>query len=102
RAAGENASPDAILLYAGLLYETKSFDEAERQLDRLSAIDRDNPAVAELRARTLLAKGRSKEAVAGLERAFAAQLNTPQALTVGKKMIGLLQRLDQPEAAERV
>ncbi|WP_406701323.1 tetratricopeptide repeat protein (plasmid) [Singulisphaera sp. Ch08] len=102
RAAGENANPEAILLYASILLNEKAFDEADRQLDRLVKLDPNSLAVAELRARIQLAKGQGEDAEAGLERAFAARVDTPEALAVGEKMIGLLLQLQRPDAATRV
>lgn len=101
-AGGAGASPDAILLYASTLIDAKALDEAQRQLDRLVALDPASLAVAELRARILAARGQGEEAAAGLERAFAARAEGPDALAVGEKMLVLLGQLKQPEAAARV
>ncbi len=102
RAAGEGAAPDAILLYAGILLASKSYDEADRQFDRLTQVDPNNLAVAELRSRGLAARGRQKEAADVLEKAFSAQPNNADTVALGEKVGGLLLRLNQPEAAERV
>jgi tetratricopeptide (TPR) repeat protein len=102
RAAGEGASPDAILLYASILLGARDLDGAERQLDRLVAIDPDGLPVAEMRARILTARGRGEEGAAVLEKAFASRVNTPEGLEVGEKMFLLLTELKQPDAAERV
>lgn len=101
-ADGPSATPEALVLSIGILIAEKSLDEAQKQLDRLLAISPDSLAAAELRARILLARGNAAEAADGLERAFAARADTPEGPAVGEAMIGLLQKLDQPEAAARV
>jgi len=102
QAAGENASADSILLYAGILLASKAYDEADRQLERLTALSPNNMAVAELKAKSLAARGQPKEGAAVLERAFAALPKTSDTVSLGEKLTGLLLRLNQPEAAERV
>ena len=102
RAAGEDASPDAILLYASILLRARDLDGAERQLDRLVAIDPDGLPVAEMRARILTARRRGEEGAAVLEKAFTSRVNTLEGLEVGEKMFLLLTELKQPDAAERV
>ncbi|WP_422931941.1 tetratricopeptide repeat protein [Singulisphaera sp. PoT] len=102
KAAGENASPDTILFYAGILYGLKAYDEADRQLDRLTSLDPNNLAVAELKAKALIGKGQGKEGAALLEKAFNARQPGPETVALGEKLSGLLLRMSQPEAAERV
>lgn len=101
-AAGENAETDAIRLYAGILLASGDLDEAERQLARLLEIEPNSLPVAEIRARLLVARGQGQEAASVLEQACADRLNALQDIPVGEKMIGLLVRLKQREAAERV
>lgn len=101
-AAGEGASPEALLLYAGILLGDKALDEAQRQLDRVLAVSPDSLAAAELQARILVARGNRQGAANCLERAFAARADTPEGPAIGEAMIGLLRQLDQPEAAERI
>ena len=97
-----DATAEAILLHAGILVRTGALEEAERQLERLAAVDPDSLPVAELRARILSGRGKAAEAVAGLESAFADRINTPEGLAIGGKMIRLLLDLNQPLAAERI
>lgn len=101
-AAGENGSADAIRLYAGILLTIGDLDEAERQLAKLLEVEPNSLPVAEIRARLLLARGQGQEAASVLEQACADRLNALQDIPIGEKMIGLLVRLKQLEAAERV
>ncbi|MDR3638954.1 MAG: tetratricopeptide repeat protein [Isosphaeraceae bacterium] len=101
-AAGENGSADAVRLYAGILLTAGDLDEAERQLARLLEAEPNSLPVAEIRARLLVARGQGQEAASVLEQACADRLNALQDIPVGEKMIGLLVRLKQLEAAERV
>ena len=102
KAAGESASADAILFHASFLLEDKDVVEAEKQLIRLIAIDPTALPTIELNARILTAKGKADEAVAELEKAFAAHKATPNALPIGLGILQLLMILKQEAAAERV
>lgn len=102
KAAGEGASAESILLHAGFLLEDKKIDEAERQLIRLIAIDPAALPTVELNARILNAKGKGAEAVAELEKAFAAHRSTPNAMPVGLGILQLLMILKQDAAADKL
>jgi tetratricopeptide (TPR) repeat protein len=101
-AAGENGSSDAIRLYAGILLTNGDLDEAERQLARLLEVEPNSLPVAEIRARLLVARGQGQEAASVLEQACAGRLNALQDIPIGEKMVALLVRLKQLDAAERV
>jgi tetratricopeptide (TPR) repeat protein len=101
-ATGGDATAEAIQLHADILVRRGALEEAQRQLERLVAVDPGSLPVAELRARILAARGRGSEAAVGLEGAFADRINTPEGLAIGAKMIRLLLDLNQPHAAERV
>ena len=101
-ARDENASTNAILIYASYLLANKDLDKAEAQLKRLASADPDSLSVAELRARILAAKGESAKAAEGLEQTFARWADTADGLTIGQKMVALLTELNQLDAAERV
>jgi tetratricopeptide (TPR) repeat protein len=102
KAAGENATADAILFHSGFLLEDKKIDEAEKQLIRLIAIDPTALPTIELNARILTAKGRGDEAVAELEKAFASHKSTPNVMPVGLGILQLLMILKQDAAADKI
>ena len=101
-AAGDRASPEAILFYAGVLLAARDFDAAEGQADRLASYDPEGLPVVEVRARLLSARDKGGEAAKLLVDAFEARAGTPEGPKVGEKMVGLLAALRQPDAAERV
>ena len=101
-AEGSDASSEAILLYAGVLLAQKDIAAAETQLDRLNASSPDSLPVAEIKARVLAAQGKPEEGAKALEIAFNNRAKTPEALSVGEKMLPLLISIHQPEAAGRV
>jgi tetratricopeptide (TPR) repeat protein len=101
-AAGDRATVDAVLLYAGVLLAVKDLDGAEAQLGRLARFEPTNLAVTELRARLLVGRRQAKEAASLLEKAFEARAGAPDGLAIGRETTAILLRIGQPEAAERV
>lgn len=101
-AAGEQAAPSAILLYAGLLRATRKLDEADAQLDRIAKIDPEGLPLAEQRARVLVDRGKPKEAGEVLEKAFNARPVAAETPFIGKEVARLLRLWGQTEAADRV
>src|SRR5262249_29169283 len=98
----ETATPEAIDLYTTLLIGEKVFDEAEKQLGRLTARDPDDFRVAELRAKLLAAQGKISEAATTLEKAFSDRAGKRDALSIGERVIRLLGGWGRLDAAERV
>ena len=101
-AAGEDATPDGILLHSSLLLDDKNFDEAEKQLIRLKAIDPEALPTIELEARLLKARGKGTEAVTLVDKAFASRERSSDAVTVGQGVVKLLVALEEFPAAERI
>jgi cellulose synthase operon protein C len=101
-ATSDNATPDAILLYASILDDGRDLDAADAQYARLSAIDAESLPAVELKARILAARGKADEAASLLESAFEARAGTPRADDLAETMIRLLIALKQPEAAARI
>ena len=81
----------AILNYAVTLNRDGLWDEADRQVGRLEALDPSLLDVVRLRSRVLAGKGKVPEAVALLEKYFADRRETPAAQAVGLVVVsGLL------------
>ena len=101
-AEGDRANPDAIFVYAGVLFALKDAGGAAAQLARLEQIDPRGLPVVELKAKVLALQGKPAEAVAVLEDTFNAHAGSPDAMDVGDAVVSLIRGLGQPEAAERV
>lgn len=101
-AASDNATPDAILLYAGILDDAHALDDAEAQLARLAPLDAESLPAVELKARILSARGKPDEAATLLEAAFDARAKSPRADDLAETMARLLIALKQPDAAARI
>ena len=101
-AAAEDATPEALLVYAGMLLAEKDYDAAEAVSARLQSLAPDALPAVELRARLLAHRGKVDEAVALMEAVFAAREKAPEALVVGRGVMRVLEELHRPDAAERV
>jgi Tfp pilus assembly protein PilF len=101
-AAGDDATPDGILLYSSILLDDKNFEEAEKQFARLRALDANALPTIELQARILKAQGKGAEAVAVIEKAFASREKTPEVVAVGQGIVKLLASIGEDAAAERI
>ena len=102
KAAGQDASADAILFHASLALDDKDVAEAEKQLIRLIAIDPNAMPTVELNARIFHAKKNDAEAVALLERAYDVHRNSPDIQVVGPGILQVLIILEQFEAADKI
>ncbi len=98
----DDAGPDPILAYAGLLLLDKQLNAAAEQLARLEAIAPDSLPTLELKARLLHAQGKAGEAGQLLENAFDARSKTVEAFTAGQGILQILDDLKIADALERV
>jgi tetratricopeptide (TPR) repeat protein len=101
-ASSDDAGPDPILAYAGLLLIDKQVDAAVEQLARLEAIAPESLPTIELRARVLHAQGKTAEAGQLLEKAFETRAKSVEALVTGLGILQILDELKLTEVAERI
>ena len=102
-AQASSATAAAISLHATALIAAKKFDDADRQVARLSAVAPDDASTVTLRARLLRARGQGTDAAAALERSAPEKIAGPDGQAVGKLIVQtLLNELEDQPAAERV
>ena len=101
-AASDDAGPDPILAYAGLLLLDHQLEAASEQLVRLEAMSPDSLPTLELKARLLNAQGKPAEAGQLLENAFEARFKTVDAFMAGQGILQILEELKLPDVLERV
>jgi cellulose synthase operon protein C len=103
--ATSGTDPGAIALYAEALIQAKRWDEAEIQLDRLTALGPDSPQAVRLRAELIREKAGSDHAVPALEKAVADRdVKAAGSEAFGREVFVLLDRMGPAaaDAAERV
>ncbi len=102
-ATGSTATPATISLHTSALIAAKKYEDASRQLDRLTSIAPEDAATITLRARFLRARGNGTEAAAALEQDAPIKINGPDGEAVGRHIVQtLMVELGQREAALRV
>jgi predicted Zn-dependent protease len=102
-ARAPNATPAALALHIRALVASDQFEDAGRQLDRLSAAAPGDPATLALRARLFRAQGKKADAVADLEKIAPEKINGPNGELAGKQIIQtLIAELEDDNAALRV
>jgi tetratricopeptide (TPR) repeat protein len=102
-AIGPNASdPTAIARLVDALLREKKPDQADRQLDRLAALEPKALRTDLLRAQVLRARGHDDEADKALEAAYRDRADSAEAVVAGRTAGGLLLEADRADAAERI
>lgn len=102
--AARQSDPDSVVLYVRALVEAKQFDEAERQVDRMAAINPNDPREASLRVRIAWGRTLPKGDPDGLERAYQKRADSAAGDALGREAFALLAKngRDDTEAAERI
>jgi cellulose synthase operon protein C len=97
--ASKSSNPEVIALYLEALLQSKQFETAEGQLDRLSMIPRGRQYDAKFRARLIQERSQPGEAAVALEQAYVAREKDPSAEAFGREAFRLLLGMN-PDASE--
>jgi tetratricopeptide (TPR) repeat protein len=82
--------PAAIALYAGALLQTGSWDEVERQLDRMHLIIPGDPRETRLRALLVIGRSGPEKAAEGLKQAVKSLGQKPEAEALCREAFGIV------------
>ncbi len=101
-ASTDDAGPEPILAFAGMLLLDNQVEAAGEQLSRLEAMAPDSLPTIELRARLLNAQGKAVEAGQLLEKAFEDRSKGVEAFVTGMGILQILDDLKLKEVYEKV